>query len=45
MTDKMMADYELAYNALENAKKWKLPDGSYVEDILYQFGQQCTHEQ
>ncbi|KAI8139545.1 hypothetical protein BJV82DRAFT_246503 [Fennellomyces sp. T-0311] len=43
MTETMLVEFRQTYAALEDDKKWKLPDGKYV-DLLFQFADEHPYE-
>ncbi|KAI9494670.1 hypothetical protein BDB00DRAFT_300989 [Zychaea mexicana] len=45
LTPDMKEEYKRAFEALDDNKKWVLDDGTKVEDAMYAYGANCTHEQ
>ena len=41
----MREEYKLAFEKLDDHKKWRLSDGTKVEDIIYAYGADCDYEQ
>ncbi|KAF7721947.1 hypothetical protein EC973_003908 [Apophysomyces ossiformis] len=44
LTETAKESFRLKYNALDQDKKWKLPSGAVVEDIMFNFGMKCEYE-
>ncbi|RUS24401.1 hypothetical protein BC938DRAFT_473633 [Jimgerdemannia flammicorona] len=44
MDNKMKLAYKAEYLKLRCDKKWKLPSGNYLEDILYEYAKDMSHE-
>ncbi|KAG2220998.1 hypothetical protein INT45_004617 [Circinella minor] len=45
LTQDMKEEYKRSFEALNDEKKWVLDDGTKVEDLMCEYGAQCTHEQ
>ena len=45
LTPEAKAEFDKKYQAMDNNQKWKIQSGVYVENIMYNFGKKCTHEQ
>ena len=45
LTEEARLEFENMFKEMKNEEKWELRAGVYVEDLMYEFGKQCTHEQ
>ncbi|KAG0173398.1 hypothetical protein DFQ28_006895 [Apophysomyces sp. BC1034] len=44
LTDDAKTEFRKKFNALKDEQEWKLREGIYIEDVMYNFGISCTHE-